>query len=98
MKSIWRPLEPGEPIGVVALSGPVDTAKLEAGLTVLRDWGHPVIEAANLRAEQGYLAGSDSERLAGLEEVLGAGVRWIVAARGGFGCTRLLPSVSLASH
>ncbi|TFG39092.1 MAG: LD-carboxypeptidase [Candidatus Aminicenantes bacterium] len=95
VKSIWRPLEPGEPIGVVALSGPVDPAKLEAGLTVLRDWGHPVIEAANLRAEQGYLAGSDSERLAGLEEVLGAGVRWIVAARGGFGCTRLLPSVSL---
>jgi len=95
VKSIWRPLEPGEPIGVVALSGPVDPTKLEAGLAVLRGWGHPVIEAANLRDEDGYLAGSDTERLAGLEEVLAAGVRWVIAARGGYGATRLLPSVSL---
>ena len=95
MKSIWRPLEPGEPIGVVALSGPVDPAKLEAGLAVLRGWGHPVIEALNLRSEDGYLAGSDAERLAGLDGVLAAGVRWVMAARGGYGSTRLLPSVSL---
>ncbi|MCJ7756317.1 MAG: LD-carboxypeptidase, partial [Thermoanaerobaculales bacterium] len=95
MKSIWRPLEPGEPIGVVALSGPVDPVKLEAGLEVLRGWGHPVIEAVNLRAEDGYLAGSDAERLAGLDEILAAGVRWVMAARGGYGSTRLLPSVSL---
>jgi muramoyltetrapeptide carboxypeptidase len=95
VKSIWRPLEPGEPIGVVALSGPVDPAKLEAGLAVLRGWGHPVIEALNLRSEDGYLAGSDAERLAGLDGVLAAGVRWVMAARGGYGSTRLLPSVSL---
>ena len=95
MKSIWRPLEPGEPIGVVALSGPVDPAKLEAGLAVLRGWGHPVIEALNLRSGDGYLAGSDAERLAGLDGVLAAGVRWVMAARGGYGSTRLLPSVSL---
>ena len=95
VSSFWRPLEPGEPIGVVALSGPVDPLKLEAGLEVLRGWGHPIIEAANTREEDGYLAGSDGARLAGFEDVLAAGVRWIVAARGGFGCTRLLPSVPL---
>ncbi len=95
VSSIWKPLEPGEPIGVVALSGPVDPVKLEAGLAVLRGWGHPVIEAANLRREDGYLAGSDAERLAGLDEVLAAGVRWVMAARGGYGSARLLPSVSL---
>ncbi|MDX2438580.1 MAG: LD-carboxypeptidase [Acidobacteriota bacterium] len=95
MSSIWRPLEPGEPIGVVALSGPVDPLKLEAGLATLRGWGHPIVEAANLRHEDGYLAGSDEARLAGLEAVLAEGVRWIVAARGGFGSTRLLPSISL---
>ena len=95
VSSLWKPLEAGEPIGVVALSGPADPAKLEAGLAVLRGWGHPVIEAANLRAKDGYLAGSDSERRAGLEEVLAAGVRWVIAARGGYGATRLLPSTSL---
>jgi muramoyltetrapeptide carboxypeptidase len=95
VKSAWKPLEAGEPIGVVALSGPVDPARLEIGLAVLRGWGHPVVEASNLRRDDGYLAGSDAERLAGLDEVLAAGVRWVMAARGGFGCTRLLPSLSL---
>jgi muramoyltetrapeptide carboxypeptidase len=91
MNPRWRPLEPGEPIGVVALSGPVDAAKLEAGLDVLRAWGHPVIEASNLRRVESYLAGSDAQRLAGLEGVLEAGARLVIAARGGYGATRLLP-------
>ncbi len=95
VSSIWKPLEPGEPIGVVALSGPVDPVKLEAGLAVLRGWGHPVFEAENLSKKEGYLAGSDAERLEGLDEVLAAGVRWVIAARGGYGATRLLPSVPL---
>jgi len=91
----WKPLEPDEPIGVVALSGPVDPAKLEAGLAVLRSWGNPVVGAGNLRAAEAYLAGSDEQRLAGLEEVRRAGARVVIAARGGYGATRLLPSLPL---
>ncbi|HSO24464.1 MAG TPA: LD-carboxypeptidase [Chondromyces sp.] len=95
MSSEFIPLQDGEPIGVVALSGPVAADKLEAGLKVLRSWGHPIVEASNLCRREPYLAGSDAERLAGLEEVMASGVRWIVAARGGYGCTRLLPSLPL---
>jgi muramoyltetrapeptide carboxypeptidase len=88
--SVWRPLERDEPIGVVALSGPVDPEKLAAGLDVLRSWGHPVETAPNLLARQGYLAGSDDDRVGGLEELLERGVRTFIASRGGFGITRLL--------
>lgn len=91
MSKEWTPLQPGEPIGVVALSGPIDAARLEAGLVALRAWGHPLVEASNLHRKDGYLAGDDAERLAGLEEVLDRGARWIVAARGGYGAARLLP-------
>ena len=91
MSKEWTPLQPGEPIGVVALSGPIDAARLEAGLVALRAWGHPLVEASNLHREDGYLAGTDAERLAGVEEVLDRGARWIVAARGGYGAARLLP-------
>jgi len=87
------PLEPGEPIGVVALSGPVDEGKLEGGLEVLRGWGHPIVEASNLRREEFYLAGRDHERVAGVDEVLDAGARWIVAARGGYGAARILDAM-----
>jgi muramoyltetrapeptide carboxypeptidase len=86
----WTPLQPGEPIGVVALSGPVDEGKLEAGLEVLRGWGHPIVEASNLRREEFYLAGRDEERVAGVDEVLDGGARWIMAARGGYGSARIL--------
>lgn len=93
MSTEWTSLEPGEPIGVVALSGPVEEARLEAGLEVLRGWGHPIVEASNLRREELYLAGRDDERVAGVGEVLDAGVRWIVAARGGYGAARILDAM-----
>ncbi len=93
MSTTWHPIQPDEPIGVVALSGPVDPAKLAAGLEVLRGWGHPVIEASNLRREESYLAGRDGERLNGLAEVVEGGARIIVAARGGYGSARLLDRI-----
>ncbi len=86
----FSPLTPGEPIGVVALSGPVDPTALEAGLAALRGWGRRVILAPNLLARSGYLAGDEGERLAGLERVLDDGGRVLLAARGGYGATRLL--------
>ena len=51
------PLTSGEPIGVVALSGPVDVTGLRQGLSVLESWGHPLILAPNLEHRSGYLAG-----------------------------------------
>jgi muramoyltetrapeptide carboxypeptidase len=91
----FKPLEPGEPIGVVALSGPVDRDRLSAGLDVLRAWGHPLIPAPNLDARSAYLAGGDEQRLAGLEHVVERGARVVLAARGGYGVTRLLPHLEL---
>lgn len=77
---------------MVALSGPVDSVKLDRGLRALARWGHPIVEAANLRSADpaGYLAGDDDVRLDGLEAVLAAGARVLIAARGGYGATRLL--------
>ncbi|MCD4751054.1 MAG: LD-carboxypeptidase [Thermoanaerobaculales bacterium] len=90
MRGEFRPMGPDEPIGVAALSGPVDEDRLEAGLAVLRSWGRPIVEAPNLRARMGYLAGTDDERLRGLRFLLNQDVRLIIAARGGYGVTRLL--------
>jgi len=91
--SVWRTLERDEPIGVVALSGPVDPDRLAAGLKALQSWGNPIELASNLRAQKSYLAGSDESRLNGLNELLDLGVRTFIAARGGFGVTRLMEHV-----
>lgn len=87
----FEPLRADEPIGVVALSSGVDATRLAEGLAELSGWGHRLILAPNLGAKTGYLAGSDEERLDGLSQVLDQGARIVVAARGGYGTTRLLP-------
>ncbi len=90
MLEIFTPLSPDEPIGVVALSGPADPERLERGLTNLRAWDRPVIEAPNLRQRSDYLSGSDSSRVGGLHALLDRDIRVIWAARGGYGITRVL--------
>ena len=67
----------------------------KAMLAVLEGWGNPLILAPNLEASAGYLAGDDAARRAGLERVVGRGAKLVIAARGGYGVTRLLPSLPL---
>lgn len=95
-------LLPGATIGVAAVSGPVDAARLEAGLANLRAKGYRVVEASNLRRRTGFLAGTDSERAGGYRELLtDPAVDAIFFARGGYGAARILPFLDpdeLRSH
>ncbi len=68
----------------------MEPTRLAEGLRVLRSWGNPVELASNLRDCDGYLAGSDDARLDGLTDLLDRGVRTFIAARGGYGATRLM--------
>lgn len=95
-------LHSGGTIGVAAISGPVDPARLEAGLANLRAQGYRVVEASNLRRRDGFLAGTDAERAAGYRDlVTDPQVDAIFFARGGYGAARLLPLLDpreLRSH
>ena len=77
----------------MTLAGPVDPDRVSSGLALLRSFGFSVVQAPNLHRREGYLAGGDGERLAGLEALLDAGVDVLIAARGGYGTTRLLPEL-----
>ncbi len=79
-------------IHVVAPAGPVNEARLVRGMNWLRAQGHELIEGKHLRDTWGHLAGRDQERADDLMHALcdeSAELVW--AARGGFGCARLLP-------
>jgi muramoyltetrapeptide carboxypeptidase len=81
----------GHLVEVIAPAGPVAPERLEAGLAWLKERGISLREAPNLRAVHGHLAGTDPQRAAALEAALlrpGIDLAW--AARGGFGCARLL--------
>ena len=85
-------LRPGGTIGVAAISGRVDPAKLDAGISRLRERGYRVVEAANVRHADGLgRAGDDADRAAGYRALLtDPGVDAIFFARGGWGAARIL--------
>lgn len=84
-------LEPGSTIGIANVSGPVDEGRLDRGIETLRAKGYRVVEAANVRRHDGFLAGSDAERAAGyLDLVSDDAVDAIFFARGGYGASRVL--------
>ncbi len=92
--SLPPPLCPGDRVGVAALSGKVDPARLEAGLDALAAAGYEPVQAANLRARCGLFAGSDEERLDAFHQLAADdSVNAIIFARGGSGVLRVLPGI-----
>lgn len=89
------PVPPLQVIRVVAPAGPVNGDDLDAGIEILRRRGFTVQEAPHVREREGYLAGSDWTRCEDLQEGLDdPGVDAVWFARGGYGTTRLLSSLS----
>lgn len=88
------PLEPGDAVGVAALSGPVDAGRLEAGMAALARLGFDPRPARNLASRHRMFAGDDASRLAAFHELADdPEVRAIFFARGGHGLLRLLPGI-----
>jgi muramoyltetrapeptide carboxypeptidase len=85
-------LKPGDLIAFVAPAGPTDMAPIRTVAADLELLGYRVRVPADLGRRSGeYLAGTDDERAAELNEALrDPAVRAVFPARGGFGLTRIL--------
>jgi muramoyltetrapeptide carboxypeptidase len=78
-------------IGVFAPAGVPAPERLERGLARLRDWGLEVVYPGHDDPRERFLAGPDALRLQRLHELLAdPKVDLLLAARGGYGCARLL--------
>jgi len=89
-------LSAGDTIAVIAPSGGFSTLRFERGLKVLGD-RYDVKLGRSIHARDGYLAGSDAQRAGDLQAALeDPSVKAIIAARGGFGATRLLDTLDIA--
>ena len=86
-------LAPGQTIGVIAPSSPAsEDDQIHAALEMLESLGFRIKTGAHLYRRYGYLAGSDAERAADLNDMFAdPTVDAIVAFRGGYGASRLLP-------
>ena len=83
------PLRDGDLVALVAPSSPFDVERYQLGAAWLKE-RHPLRVRDDLLARAGFLAGDDARRLAELRDALAdPAVRAIVAARGGYGATRI---------
>ena len=81
-------------IGICAPSGRVDEAMLAHSIAYLKDLGHRVVVPPETMHEWRYFAGTDDERLAGFHALVDdPSIDLVIAARGGYGLTRLLPRI-----
>lgn len=93
---VEAPRAPPHPagIGIFAPSGRVDPVRLAAGVSWLEASGHRVVVSPECAAEWRYFAGTDEERLAGLDRLVDdSSIDIVMAARGGYGLTRLLDRI-----
>ena len=92
------PVKKGGRIGIVATAGPVTREELEPGIEELHKAGFEPVLAKNLYYNEGYLAGTDEDRGAALNEMLmRQDIQAVFCARGGYGSMRLLPSFPFKS-
>lgn len=85
------PLRAGDAIGIAAMASAPGAAALAGGVSYLESAGFRVLVAAPKAGRGEYTAGDDEARAAAVHELVDRGVGAIIAARGGYGVTRLLP-------
>lgn len=91
-------LKPGDTVAVVAPAAAIERSYLERGVHALGAMGFRVKVSPRVLDRAGVLAGSDIERAKELQAAFADDeVRGIFAARGGYGCGRLLPLLDFAA-
>jgi muramoyltetrapeptide carboxypeptidase len=89
-----RRLKKGDTIGLITPGSYITDDGLAKAIENLTALGFKVKLGAHIRAEKGFTAGTDQQRLKDLHDMFADdSVQGIWCARGGYGCTRLLPHI-----
>jgi muramoyltetrapeptide carboxypeptidase len=90
-------LRAGARVALIAPAGPVTPERLELSIERSRSLGLEPIPFPGAVQQQGYLAGSDAQRLSDLQNALDDdAIDAVWALRGGFGTTRILRRLDLS--
>jgi muramoyltetrapeptide carboxypeptidase len=89
-------LRPGDTVGIIAPSGPVEADALEAGCAWLVRRGYQPFYRPSILDRDLYFAGTTARRLDEFHEMFARPeVKAIICARGGYGSNYLLPKIDL---
>jgi muramoyltetrapeptide carboxypeptidase len=91
-------LKPGDTVAVVALSAAIEPAALERGIEALHTLGYRTRLSGHVTDREGIFAGCDQVRAHEFTNCYkDPKVQAVFAARGGYGCGRLLPMIDFAA-
>lgn len=91
---IPHPLKPGEMVGIASPASPYSPSLLRCGIALLKEWGYRPVLGRPLHHGKGYLAGSDQERAAELNDLLtDPEIKAVLCSRGGYGTMRILDAL-----
>ncbi len=100
LDEIRRPyaLAAGETVVLVSPSGPVRPEHLKNGVSLLESWGLCVTIGRHAYDRNGFLAGTDADRLADLRDAWrDPTVRAVLCTRGGYGAQRIVDGIEPAA-
>ena len=87
-------LKSGDKVGIVSTAKRTEPHEIEHGLAVLRSWGLEPVIGKNTFNEYGFLAGTDKERLADLQQMLDDdSIKAIFFTKGGYGTLRIVDGI-----
>ena len=87
-------LKKGDTIGLIAPGSPIPDDRFGQAIKNVERLGFKTVYTQNAKAQHGFLAGTDAQRLDDLHQMFAdPAVAGIWCLRGGYGCTRLLPHI-----
>jgi muramoyltetrapeptide carboxypeptidase len=91
-------LKPGDEVAIVSPSFCIDESKLAEAVTFLEGWRLRVRIGRNASKQAGPFAGSDTERLSDLQEMINnPAVKAVMCSRGGYGVSKIINKVDFAA-
>lgn len=93
-KILPAPLQKGDKVGIIAPAGPITEKQLATAISRVEKAGYIAVPAEGITDRLGYLAGSDDGRARQINALFAdKSIKAILAARGGYGCTRILDMI-----
>ncbi len=85
------PLQKGATIGLIAPASALSRSAFEKTILNIESLGFKVSHSDNLRTRNGFLSGTDKQRIDDIHNMFSnPNISAIICARGGYGTTRLL--------
>lgn len=87
-------LQPGDKVGIISTAKRCEPHEINDGLATLKTWGLEPVIGRHAFAFDGFLAGTDEQRLSDIQQMLDdTQIKAIFFTRGGYGTIRIIDSI-----